>query len=80
MFLSRITTYNFPAGDSFDVLMNVIGTQGIYGIPVATVSSGNGGSLNLYLQHPARLIWAAANCDPPAEQHRLWLFCLQLVL
>jgi hypothetical protein len=50
-----ITTCNFPAGDSFDVLMNVIGTRGIYGIPVATVSSGSGGSLTFTFNIPASL-------------------------
>lgn len=39
-----IQTYNFPAGDSFNVLMNVIGTRGVGGINVATISSGAGGS------------------------------------
>lgn len=50
-----ITTYNFPAGDSFDVLMNVIGTQGINGIPVATVASGGGGSLTFTFNIPPAL-------------------------
>ena len=50
-----ITTYDFPAGDSFDVLMNVIGTRGVYGIPVATVSSGNGGSLTFTFNIPPAL-------------------------
>lgn len=39
-----IQTNNFPAGDTFDVLMNYIGTQGIAGLKVATVNSGAGGS------------------------------------
>lgn len=39
-----ITTYNFPAGDTFRVLMNYIGTRGVGGIHVATVNSGAGGS------------------------------------
>jgi hypothetical protein len=50
-----ITTYNFPAGDNFDVLMNVIGTRGAYGIPVATVSSGNGGTLTFTFNIPPAL-------------------------
>lgn len=50
-----ITTCNFPAGDSFDVLMNVIGTQGVYGIPVTTVASGNGGTLTFTFNIPPAL-------------------------
>jgi hypothetical protein len=50
-----ITTCNFPAGDSFDVLMNVIGTQGIYGIPVTTVGSGGGGTLTFTFNIPPAL-------------------------
>ncbi len=34
-----IQTYNFPANDSFDVLMGPIGTKGINGIKVATTAS-----------------------------------------
>ena len=50
-----ITTCSFPAGDSFDVLMNVIGTRGVYGIPVATVASGNGGTLTYTFNIPPAL-------------------------
>jgi hypothetical protein len=50
-----ITTCNFPAGDNFDVMMNVIGTRGIYGIPVATVAFGNGGTLTFTFNIPPSL-------------------------
>lgn len=39
-----IMTYNFPAGDNFDVLMGLMGTRGVGGIKVATIASGPGGS------------------------------------
>lgn len=39
-----IQTYNFPAGDTYHVLMGYIGTQGIGGTEVATIDSGSGGS------------------------------------
>ena len=39
-----ITTYNFPANDSFDVLEGPMHSQGIGGVKVATVASGAGGS------------------------------------
>lgn len=41
-----IYTYNFPANDSFDVLMNYMGTRGVNGIKVASVNSGAGGSFS----------------------------------
>jgi len=50
-----VTTYNFPAGDSFVVLMNVMGTHGMYGIPVATVNSGSGGTLTFTFNIPPAL-------------------------
>lgn len=50
-----ITTYNFPAHDSFDVLMNVIGTRGIGGYWVASVYSGSGGSQTFTFNIPAAL-------------------------
>ncbi len=40
-----ITTFNFPANDTFNVLMNTIGTRGVGGINVGTISSGAGGTL-----------------------------------
>lgn len=39
-----IVTQNFPANDRFDVFMGFMGTRGIGGIPVGTVSSNAGGS------------------------------------
>lgn len=50
-----IQTYNFPANDSFDVLMGPIGTKGIHGIKVATTASGNGGSFQATYTIPADL-------------------------
>jgi hypothetical protein len=41
-----IYTYNFPANDTFKVLMNYMGTRGVNGIQVATVGSGAGGSFS----------------------------------
>ena len=41
-----ITTQNFPAYDRFEVLMGYMGTRGIGGIVVDTISSGGGGTLN----------------------------------
>lgn len=39
-----IQTYNFPAHEKFDVLMNYMGTKGKYGLLVDVVQSGGGGS------------------------------------
>ena len=50
-----IQTYNFPASDSFDVLMGPIGTKGINGIKVATTASGKGGSFQATYTIPADL-------------------------
>jgi hypothetical protein len=50
-----IQTYNFPANDSFEVLMGPIGTKGINGIKVATTASGNGGSFQATYTIPAGL-------------------------
>jgi len=50
-----IQTYNFPASDSFDVLMGPIGTKGINGIKVATTASGKGGSFQATYTIPAGL-------------------------
>jgi hypothetical protein len=54
---SKVTiyTYNFPANDSFDVLMNYMHTQGVNGIKVATISSGSGGSFSATFDIPAAL-------------------------
>ena len=51
----KIRTNNFPANDSFDVLMNTMGTRGVNGIKVATVSSGSGGSFEGTYYIPAAL-------------------------
>lgn len=50
-----ITTHKFPANDSFDVLMNYMGTRGINGYKVATVSSGAGGTLTFTFPIPEHL-------------------------
>lgn len=50
-----IRTYNFPASDSFDVLMNYMGSRGVNGIKVATVNSGAGGSFTATFNIPAAL-------------------------
>lgn len=50
-----IRTYNFPAGDSFDVLMNTMGTRGVNGIKVASITSGAGGSFTATFNIPAAL-------------------------
>lgn len=47
-----IITHKFPAGDSFDVLMNYMGTRGINGYKVATVSSGAGGKMTFTFPIP----------------------------
>ena len=50
-----ITTNNFPAHDRFDVFMGYMGTRGINGIRVATVSSSAGGALNFTFNIPPAL-------------------------
>lgn len=50
-----IKTANFPAGNSFDVLMNYYGTAGIGGIKVDTISSGDGGTLTFTFNIPDSL-------------------------
>jgi hypothetical protein len=50
-----IETQNFPANDTFNVLMNVMGTQGKNGIKVAVISSGDGGSFQKTFTIPAQL-------------------------
>ncbi len=50
-----IKTYNFPANDNFDVLMNYMHTQGVNGIKVTTISSGSGGSFSATFDIPASL-------------------------
>lgn len=50
-----IKTSNFPANDSFHVLMGAFGTRGIGGKKVETVSSGKGGSFTANFTIPASL-------------------------
>lgn len=50
-----IQTHNFPANDTFNVLMNTIGTKGIGGVQVATWSSGTGGTQTATFNIPASL-------------------------
>ena len=50
-----IVTNNFPANDTFDVLMNYMGTRGVNGIKVASVDSGAGGSFTATYNIPASL-------------------------
>lgn len=50
-----IITHNFPNNDNFDVLMNYMGTRGVNGILVDTVSSGSGGSLSFTFDIPDAL-------------------------
>jgi hypothetical protein len=50
-----IQTANFPANDTFDVLMNQYGTQGVGGIKVGTLSTGAGGVLKATFNIPAAL-------------------------
>ena len=50
-----IETYNFPANDTFEVLMGKIGTKGVKGIKVATTASGKGGSFRETYTIPAGL-------------------------
>ena len=50
-----IRTYNFPANDTFKVLMGDFGTRGVNGIKVATTSSGAGGSFTATYNIPAAL-------------------------
>lgn len=54
---SKVTvqTKNYPANDSFDVLMGKIGTRGVGGVKVATVNSGTGGTQTFTFDIPASL-------------------------
>lgn len=51
----KIRTSNFPANDSFDVLMNFMGTRGVKGVKVATIDSGTGGSFDATFEIPAKV-------------------------
>jgi len=50
-----IRTSNYPANDTFDVLMGKMGTRGVNGTKVDTVSSGAGGSLTFTFNIPSAL-------------------------
>jgi hypothetical protein len=50
-----ILTFNFPAHDTFEVLMGPIGTRGVNGIRVATLNSGSGGSFTATFTIPTAL-------------------------
>jgi len=50
-----IRTYNFPANDTFKVLMGEFGTRGVNGIKVATTDSGAGGSFTATYNIPSGL-------------------------
>lgn len=50
-----LQTHNFPANKDFKVLMGQMGTKGINGIEVTTISSGSGGSFNQTFDIPAAL-------------------------
>lgn len=50
-----ITTKNFPANDTFNVLMGKIGTRGVGGIQVAVQDSGAGGSFTATYEIPDSL-------------------------
>jgi hypothetical protein len=50
-----ISTYNFPKSDTFKVLMNYMGTRGVNGIKVDTISSGSGGSFTATFSIPSSL-------------------------
>jgi hypothetical protein len=49
------TTHNFPANDRFEVLMGYMGSRGIGGIVVDTVSTGAGGTLTYTFAIPVAL-------------------------
>lgn len=50
-----IQTRNFPANDTFNVLMNTIGTKGVGGVQVGAWSSGPGGTQLATFNIPASL-------------------------
>jgi hypothetical protein len=55
-----IQTFNFPANQKFDVLMGPLGTQGIGGKLVDTISSGSGGSITANFRIPSSLRGSSA--------------------
>lgn len=50
-----IETRNFPANDTFDVLMGRYGTLGVGGIKIGTINSGAGGTFSATFNIPADL-------------------------
>ena len=50
-----VETNNLPPDDEFDVTMGPMGTQGIGGIKVATISSGSGGTRQFAFDTPTEL-------------------------
>jgi hypothetical protein len=50
-----IRTHNFPANDTFKVLMGYMGTRGVNGTRVDTISSGSGGAFTLTFNIPSGL-------------------------
>ncbi|MFN3308544.1 MAG: hypothetical protein ACK44E_04980 [Anaerolineales bacterium] len=50
-----IRAYNFPANDTFNVMMNKIGTKGVKGIVVDIISPGSGGSFTATFAVPNAL-------------------------
>ena len=50
-----IVTSNLPSNDTFDVLMNYMGTRGEHGYKVATLNSGSGGTQTLTYNIPGEL-------------------------
>jgi hypothetical protein len=50
-----IVTSNFPANDTFNVLMGNFGTRGVGGVKVDTISTGSGGTLTLTFSIPDSL-------------------------
>lgn len=73
-----IQTYNFPANDSFDVLMGPIGTKGIHGIKSSNHRVGEGWVFPGNVHDPGRPQRVLPDRHPPAEP-LLGVFCLQLV-
>lgn len=51
-----IQTVNFPASDTFNVRMGLMGTQGINGTYVGTISSGGGGTFQASFNIPNNLM------------------------
>lgn len=54
---STVTIYgnNFPAGQTFNVLMGTYGSYGMGGVPVTSVSTGSGGSFSATYSIPGSL-------------------------